>query len=471
MLQDDQTDSTYKVQTGPALLKTYETLCFHSAEFQPGDNITAHQALAACSGIVGIRSVRTALKKFAEIVESPSPAPPTPVRYALQKTGNSVNQHMRVSSPAECEKNKSGTRGRPAKQYQIPTIDHLSDHYNAPDCAWITPLDTDALSSTKNTRTRLLESFIERKPGNWSNKFHQQRLKISHRTLKRYKNSIDQFHESPAYQETPVFWSNVNKIEFCDQMEYGIFLQDQYGNKFPALKVIAIGLLRDKIRFSLFRQLPNHQQIGRPVPKFKPQIQKFAQNQQDSTFKPAVTARQNAPEQPATRHSEPPTLSQHEYTESRYSGTESDDSDPDMQRGERVNHLLQQILSSDMTRRSANRRANHIINSNYSDEFTRDHILNWFKGELASRNRRGRGDNSASSTSDTRAAQIQQRINSAIDDTAKHISQANSAYLIDVYGEDQVLKAIDAQQRRGNIHSPVGWIFSYLRSSHTARMQ
>ena len=499
MLQD--TDISYGVRRGPALLAVWESLVVHG-DFQPGMFITRSEALqAACCGR---RRVHAALDMMNVVFEASSPSPHLSPSGATRCTasGDCNQQKLRFSRCETCEKTPDETNigGRPAHFYRIPDVDALESAYkdwsevSDVDNKWSTPLSEEELKTTKGTRQALYRSFVERKPGNWSNKWLGKVYGCHEDTIKNDDAALGITSE-PDYDRLPVFWSNLNEIPttddhqttgFTEYKAYGWFLVDlQAQKRYPALKPIAVKLLKKKRWIVLYRQKTNLKYIGqKPVRTFdaiKAQTQQqelpgmpSEQPEAVSTWRKEATETGAAAPQSDSQVEQKPQKQTQSVTKRRSDNPptwEEKEADHTSDIFERLKTI---INMDDKSRRYKRWRCTLIINGNYKNETDRAHILDWVKGQISLYSKRKRAqraiDKAAQTEAQKLAESIKERVNSLNPKQPKlHMSSSTALKLVEQYGYKECERQINHMMSRDGIRNPVGWLYVVLRSNKKAR--
>lgn len=226
--------------------------------FEAGKTFTAEQALEALNGIVGRDSVYAALKMavnedrlFARTAQNLSPRTP--------HTLNTANAAIETSTFEETnaigrgQKSGRNKRGRPAALYRMPSNADLNVLFDLPPSA-ADPMTLDDVRSAKTTRSASHRELIRRRPGTYTRGFLASRLGVDRRTMRGYTRNLGLSVQS-TYQQTPIFWHNLNAI--CDEPLPGTFLQDGDGKRYPPLPEIARRLLKRKKPLWYMRQGAN----------------------------------------------------------------------------------------------------------------------------------------------------------------------------------------------------------------------
>lgn len=223
--------------------------------FEAGKIFMAEQALDALKGIVGRDSVYAALKTVGKdgVRMWATLSPRTP--HTLNTANADIETVTLEETNAIGRGQKSGKnkRGRPAAVYRMPSNAELNALFDLPPSA-ADPMTLADMQSAKTTRAASHRELIRRRPGTYTRGFLAARLGVDRRTMRGYTRALGVCVQ-PTYQQTPIFWHNLNAI--CDQPLPGTFLQDADGKRYPPLKAIAHKLLKRKKPLWYMRQGAN----------------------------------------------------------------------------------------------------------------------------------------------------------------------------------------------------------------------
>lgn len=180
----------------------------------------------------------------------PSPQPPSHTDVASAIAGDSNNKCVlfRGTTP---NKNQ---RGRPPKTYQVPFIATMCERLGL-KMTKSDPISKGDLQSPKHYRQALEREFIKRRPGLYPRKWLAKRLGISKRTSQRDHAQMET-KQRPMYFQQVITWDNLGYVP--DEGDYGIFLQDENGKRYPANRQLAKSLLANHRHISLMRQDVNY---------------------------------------------------------------------------------------------------------------------------------------------------------------------------------------------------------------------
>ena len=144
--------------------------------------------------------------------------------------------------------------GRPAKTYQMPFITTLCAKFGL-KMTKSDPITKGDLQSPKNYRQALEREFIKRKPGLYPRKWLAKRLGVSKRTSQRDHTQME-IKQRPMYFREVITWETLGHVP--EEAEFGIFLQDETGKRYPANRQLAKSLLAKQHHISLVRQDVNY---------------------------------------------------------------------------------------------------------------------------------------------------------------------------------------------------------------------
>lgn len=178
---------------------------------------------------------------------NPSPAPPSPADAATADAGGSNNscELSRVPSP-----NKK-RRGRPATYYRVPSIARLCEHLGIAN-TYGDPLTNQDIASPAHYRRSLERGLFKRRPGQYTNAWLAERLGVSRRTVQRYHRD-EQIRSRAAFQRVYVTWETLGRVPEDNDID-GMFLETEYGKRYPAKRALAAKLLSKKEKILLCRQ-------------------------------------------------------------------------------------------------------------------------------------------------------------------------------------------------------------------------
>ncbi|GAB5490899.1 MAG: hypothetical protein Phog2KO_11140 [Phototrophicaceae bacterium] len=188
---------------------------------------------------------------FSQIdTKTPSPQPPTHTDVASAIAGDTNNKCLLFRVTAS-DKTKMG---RPAKTYQMPFIATLCAKFGL-KMTKSDPITKGDLQSPKQYRQALEREFIKRKPGLYPRKWLAKRLGISKRTSQRDHAEMET-KQRPMYFREIITWETLGHVP--EDAEFGIFLQDELGKRYPANRQLAKSLLAKHHHLSLVRQDVNY---------------------------------------------------------------------------------------------------------------------------------------------------------------------------------------------------------------------
>lgn len=224
-----------------------------------GQLVTERDIVEGLQNQVGRYSVLKALSAtyedgsciFSEINEQiPSPQPPSHTTVASANAGESNNKCLLFRGTAS-NKNQ---RGRPPKTYQVPFITTICEKFGL-KMTKSDPITKSDLQSPKRYRQALEREFIKRRPGLYPRKWLAKRLGISKRTSRRDHAEMET-KQRPMYFRQVITWENLGHVP--EEGDYGIFLHDETGKRYPANRQLAKSLLANHRQVSLLRQDVNY---------------------------------------------------------------------------------------------------------------------------------------------------------------------------------------------------------------------
>lgn len=217
------------------VIRTYEGL-LHKG-IKPGQMLTARESIEHLKGLVGRDSVWNALKA---VVNGKRlfglPVSPT---YTV---ATDPNQNESDKMLSEVRKNQDKPLGgRPNHRFRMPTNDELCEllgvNHSGSDV-----LQAEDLTSASKTRMALHRELIKRRPGQYPLGWLARRLGVNRRTIASY-NSLIPINSKPMHIETPVNWSNIERLLPMDEPIQGARLIGKGDKCYPALRSIASRLL------------------------------------------------------------------------------------------------------------------------------------------------------------------------------------------------------------------------------------
>jgi hypothetical protein len=166
----------------------------------------------------------------------PLPRPHTPTDVAFSTTPLQDKKCLLLGA-SKPDKN----RGRPAKQFRVPTIAELCKllnvRYTTSDS-----IKPEQLKSVADYRQTLLSELIKRQPGQYAVSWLGERLNVTRRTAQRYiRHSRDNGVNVRPMYETIVL--GVDTLHHTERQQRGQFIEDLAGKRYPCKKDIAQRLL------------------------------------------------------------------------------------------------------------------------------------------------------------------------------------------------------------------------------------
>ena len=392
-----------------------------------GQTFTETQARNLLKGLVGAHSIREALtavleddmRLFTSSSEAKSPSGhPQASNDAARYSTHPLSQKC---SEIGVSKSESNPRGRRTNCYQVPGNLELAAKLGVKASLTSDVLCEDDLKSTRATRQALARELIKRRPGQYPRRWLAGRLGISLPTLRRYHIEAN-VSALPTYSEVPIYWWNLEREVPPDELQLaGLFLQDERGQKYPALRAIAGKLLKQGRRVYLKRQSYNTYFYGDrpPLPvtaRLEPPIQAKRLQTWLRPEPPAVII----PVTPQPTHRTPVRTTEEENSRPQPSVSSSQPVSLPAPKAQR--------------KRLSKRRYNKPLPDNYKE---------WLAG---------------------RVYLLIQRLTS---NTNKHLSLPNARRLVDMYDPELVKAAMGRTEHYRNLQNPAGFLITYLRCAQT----
>ncbi len=229
---------------------------------QPGAIFSEREACEhlATYGI-GRRSVMAALKaEWAGARLIPLAPPDTPQMPANAATPDEVSANScEMSTGAKRVK----IRGRIPIRYSLPYPEQLATILEV-ECSPSDAVETAALGSPAAYRRALHERLIARRPGQYARQWLSQRLGVSKWTTRRYEAQAG-IRVMSTYSEQPLNPRLVGQyLSDRSDPHVGAVLVDQTGKRYPALKTVALRLMKCGHRMTLRQQQPNVYRVDAP---------------------------------------------------------------------------------------------------------------------------------------------------------------------------------------------------------------
>jgi hypothetical protein len=129
------------------------------------------------------------------------------------------------------------------------------------------PLTTADVTGGRDLRLALHRELIVRRPGLYSRRFLAARLGVTVRTVQGYHQPAG-VKVAPMFLEQLVAWHNVDSLlqTHKGSLADGVFLRDERGKRYPALKQIAVRLLAKDHLVLLVQQTANYYYVGERPP-------------------------------------------------------------------------------------------------------------------------------------------------------------------------------------------------------------
>lgn len=271
---------------GTAFLRVYEGLL--SQGIQPGERLTRRRMTALLQPLgIGRPAIERALNALDNNALPLLPphkgahnrsegvsfknAPPEPPVYT-DKDSVDIWRSLYIPVPPYGVPTPNPTKiqnhaGRPAIQYEFPSMDDLCQRLGIRPAGGGDPIQRDDLASPAAYRSSLERSFIKRRPGRYFLALLAERLGISTRSIQRYHDRTD-VQSLPTYD--PVAELALDRLdgyldEFFDRRKPSKFsLLDDRGKRYPARYQTAKWLLYCKRKVMLMQRGPNLYWVDKP---------------------------------------------------------------------------------------------------------------------------------------------------------------------------------------------------------------
>ncbi len=213
---------------------------------------------------IGRRSVMNALStKIGDqlvFVAAQSPRIPPEYANAASHTDN-LNNSCEMSRGAK--RVNIQQRGRPARVYRIPTAVEIA-HLLGVQPSGSDEIKPQELANPRAYRQALHERLLERRPGAYPRAWLSKRLGISRWTTRRYETALD-IQVRPTYAEQVLSWAMAGTLpEDQRDSAFGVFIQTVDGKRYPALRGIALRLLKQGNLVLLKHQQVNRYEVKHP---------------------------------------------------------------------------------------------------------------------------------------------------------------------------------------------------------------
>ncbi len=231
---------------------------------------------------IGRRSVMVALKAVVgnKLVFDIAKSPLNPPVYANAANGSDdLNNSCEMSRGAKRIKN--GLRGRPARLYRLPLPDDVADMMGV-EASGSDGIPSADFCSPRAYRQALHERLLERRPGSYPREWLAQRLGVSRWTTRRYEAAA-QIKVEPSFAAQPLSWGLASALpEDHGEKTFGVFIQTSDGKRFPALRGLALRLIKQGKTPILKHQQANRYAaqgagVGIPTPQQARQVFPTAQ--------------------------------------------------------------------------------------------------------------------------------------------------------------------------------------------------
>lgn len=220
---------------------------------------------------IGRRSVMNALSdKFGgQLIIQQATSPRIPPEYAnAAHHTDDLNNSCEMSRGAKRVNNRQ--RGRPARVYHIPMPQDVAKLLGVSHIGHDVVREHE-LASPRLYRQALHDRLIERRPGAYPREWLSARIGVSRWTTRRYEAALN-IQVQPVYVEQVLTWETAGVLpEDSRDVSYGVFVQTSDNKRYPALRGIAMRLLKQGKQPVLKHQQVNHyapkpDSVGIPTP-------------------------------------------------------------------------------------------------------------------------------------------------------------------------------------------------------------
>ena len=232
---------------------------------QPGQLITAEEAITLLKGIVGRDSIYHALNASTPVGQ-PIFEPISPLSSPIAPNGAAEDTIKHLSPQCfEGRAKKSGIihRGPKTRTFVMPSTPELGQKLGAKPSS-SDPISLDDLATAKTTRMAVHRELIKRRPGIYPRRWLARRLGVCTHTLDTYNRDIP-IGVKHLYLETRLNWSKLNLVPDGIPID-GAFLEDDSGKRYPPRRGIAAHLLGQGRRVIYKRQDANYYWYGETPP-------------------------------------------------------------------------------------------------------------------------------------------------------------------------------------------------------------
>ena len=153
----------------------------------------------------------------------------------------------------------TGRAGRKAHVFMMPSNTELCELLGVTDSGGDSMTLND-LRTAPGLRKAVHRELIRRRPGTYTRKWLADRLGVCLITLDTYNRDIP-INIMHSFTREKIGWHNLEQVQE-EKIDPSIFLTDENGKKYPALRVIAAKLLKQKHTVYLMRQRPSFYYYG-----------------------------------------------------------------------------------------------------------------------------------------------------------------------------------------------------------------
>ncbi len=245
----------------------------YTAGMSPNQYFSERDACQKLASLkIGRRSIVAALKAMMNdcFVFGAVESPPYPPHQA-----NAANRSDDLNN--SCEMSRGANRvkmvkcGRPARLYRLPSPKEMSEMIGIKSTASDVISDTNFISP-RAYRMALHKQLLERRPGHYARAWLGERLGVSRWTTRRYEKAAN-LYVKPQFTTQQLSLANASKLpEKAAEAAYGVFLESSNGKRYPAVRGLALKLLKQGFEPVLKQQQANFYaaapvSVGIPTPQ------------------------------------------------------------------------------------------------------------------------------------------------------------------------------------------------------------
>ncbi|MBA3873022.1 MAG: hypothetical protein H0X30_28140, partial [Anaerolineae bacterium] len=233
--------------------------------------------LEACQWLmplkIGRRSIMAALKAIiadcSVFERGTSPLYP-PIGANAAIGSDDLNNSCEMSRGAK--RVKIAKRGRPARLYQLPSPTQVAEMIGIKTTA-SDAVPVDQFVSPRSYRMALHKQLLGRRPGHYAREWLGKRLGVSRWTTRRYEKAANIYVQF-AYATQSMSWASASKLPRSRvDAPRGVFLEVASGKRYPAVRGLALKLMKQGYQLVLKQQQANYYaamsvSVGIPTPLY-----------------------------------------------------------------------------------------------------------------------------------------------------------------------------------------------------------